>query len=266
MKISIVGCGWLGLSLGEYLCLKGYLVNGSTTTPEKLSDLRRKGIIPHLLQVGQELKGSYEGLFQCDTLIINIPPGKNNPNIVKYHPAQVRLLVDKAKARRVRHIIFISSTGVYQNTRAVIDEEGPCTPTRSSAQALLRAESIVRASGIKWTIIRLAGLIGGKRQAGNWFAGKTDIPFGDTPVNMIHRDDCIVAIEKLVESGPSNEIYNLCANEHPLRKDFYHAQTKKLGGILPEFEEGTGPHKIVDNSKFKKKFDFHYKYPDPMTF
>jgi UDP-glucose 6-dehydrogenase len=39
MKISIVGCGWLGLPLGEKLAKSGHQVFGSTTSVEKIATI-----------------------------------------------------------------------------------------------------------------------------------------------------------------------------------------------------------------------------------
>ena len=35
-KISILGCGWLGLPLAKSLLAKGYKIKGSTTSESKL--------------------------------------------------------------------------------------------------------------------------------------------------------------------------------------------------------------------------------------
>lgn len=48
---SIIGCGWLGLPLAERLVAEGYTVKGSTTSVDKLSLLRQKGIDAYLLQL-----------------------------------------------------------------------------------------------------------------------------------------------------------------------------------------------------------------------
>gem|GEM_PF-4555050 len=48
--ISIIGCGWLGLPLAEFLVQKGYLIKGSTTREEKLDQLKSKGIQPFLFK------------------------------------------------------------------------------------------------------------------------------------------------------------------------------------------------------------------------
>jgi UDP-glucose 6-dehydrogenase len=50
MKISIVGCGWLGLPLGAKLVKNGHRVFGSTTSEEKIEEIKAAGIAPYLLK------------------------------------------------------------------------------------------------------------------------------------------------------------------------------------------------------------------------
>ena len=50
-KISILGCGWLGFPLAKALITKGFSVNGSTTSVEKLPILENSGISPFLINV-----------------------------------------------------------------------------------------------------------------------------------------------------------------------------------------------------------------------
>lgn len=266
MKVAVIGCGWLGLPLAVSLIQKGATVKGSTTSKNKLERLLRLGVEPHLLKVHTEVEGDFEGLFDVDIVVINIPPGRKDPNVVQEHPLQIRLLADLAKSNKVRQLLFVSSTGVYKNTNDWISEEGPCMPSRSSSHALLRAESIIRASGLKWSILRLAGLAGPERNPGSWFAGEKDIAGGDTPVNMVHLDDCINAIIKTIAYPAMNEIYNICADEHPIKKVFYPVQASRINAEVPTFLDGTTAHKIVDNTKFKKKFGFKYLHPDPVNF
>ena len=44
MQVSILGCGWLGLPLAKSLIEKGFSVNGSTTSVEKIPILESLGI------------------------------------------------------------------------------------------------------------------------------------------------------------------------------------------------------------------------------
>ena len=62
-KISLLGCGWLGLPLAKSLLEKGFLVNGSTTSEDKISILKREGIRPFLISLGGNEIGSEIDLF-----------------------------------------------------------------------------------------------------------------------------------------------------------------------------------------------------------
>lgn len=49
MKVSILGCGWLGFPLAKKLIEIGFEVKGSTTTENKLAVLKSNKIAPYLL-------------------------------------------------------------------------------------------------------------------------------------------------------------------------------------------------------------------------
>ena len=50
-KISILGCGWLGIPLAEALIKNGFSVSGSTTSIEKISLLQNLDVEPFLLSI-----------------------------------------------------------------------------------------------------------------------------------------------------------------------------------------------------------------------
>ena len=50
-QISILGCGWLGLPLAKSLLEKGFSINGSTTSFEKISILDKAGITPFIVSL-----------------------------------------------------------------------------------------------------------------------------------------------------------------------------------------------------------------------
>ena len=77
MKISILGCGWLGLPLAEKLIETGYEVKGSTTSENKLDILQSHKIEPFLVTLSEDkITGTIsEFLNESEILIIDIPPG-----------------------------------------------------------------------------------------------------------------------------------------------------------------------------------------------
>lgn len=269
MKISILGCGWLGLPLGQKLVQRGFIVKGSTTSEEKLSKIRAADIQPFLLKVTDQLEGkNAAAFFHSDLLILNIPPGRRNPNVVEEHPLQIRAVAEAAQKGGITHLIFVSSTGVFGNTNTVITEaDAPC-PERNSGKALVKAERLLKEDfDFKLTILRMAGLVGGERKAGRFLAGKKNVKNGNAPVNMVHRDDCIAIIEQIILQEKWNEIFHVCADKHPSKKEFYTSQAEKQGFEAPTFaEEKEISYKIVDNEKVKMSLNYTFLWSNPMTF
>ena len=50
-KIGIIGCGWLGLPLAKLFLKNDFLVKGSTTSKEKIKNLKSHNIEPHLIEI-----------------------------------------------------------------------------------------------------------------------------------------------------------------------------------------------------------------------
>ena len=265
--IAILGCGWLGLSLGEYLVGQGYRVKGSTTRVEKLAQLMAVGIEAHHLTIGDTIVGTdTDDFFRCDVLVLNIPPGRRQPDVETRYPQQVRLVAEAARAAGCRHLLFVSSTGVYPAERQIQVRTFPTGPTTASGRALVESENYLRGSS-DWstTVLRLAGLIGGQRQPGRWFAGRQDLLGARVPVNLVHREDCIQAIVAIVEQEKWGEEYHLCATEHPLKSDYYPEMARNLGLVPPSYAEGLEmpPYKVIDNSQILADLGLVLRFPDP---
>ena len=93
-KISILGCGWLGLPLAKTLIKNGFSVNGSTTSVDKIPILKNIGISPFLLTLeSTKVSGEIDAFLGDSTiLIVNIPPklrADNKENFV----AKISLLL-----------------------------------------------------------------------------------------------------------------------------------------------------------------------------
>ncbi len=269
-SISILGCGWLGLPFGAFMVEKGYTVKGSTTSEEKLATLESKGIEPFLLRASAKTFQG-EGLsrfFEADILVLNIPPRRRRDNVEEAHQQEMRHIIQAAESGTIQRILFISSTGVYGNENRIMTEMDITNPTRSSSKALVQVEKeLQQLPGIQTTILRMAGLVGGDRKAGRFLAGRKAIKNGDAPVNMVHRDDCIQIMYEMIQQQRWGELFNVCADEHPTRKDFYTAQAKKEGLEPPTFAETDAlSYKIITNQKLKNTLGYEFLHPDSMDF
>lgn len=264
--ISILGCGWLGLPLAKFLITKGFKVNGSTSTDEKLILLKEEGITPFKIKIDdQGIEGDISGFLQSEILVINIPP-KRRPDIVEYYSRQFDLLIGQIKKSLVRKVVFASTTSVYQNNNGVVNEHTHPQPEKPSGIATLDIEKRLRSSSsFQTTIVRFAGLTGPDRHPGRFLAGKTNLLGANDPVNLIHLDDCIGIIHQIIEREAWGEVFNGCAEEHPAKKEFYTKAALQLGLTPPAFSDNpSSGFKIVDGSKIKSSLHYQYQFPDPL--
>lgn len=268
--ISILGCGWLGLSLGRRLVDAGYAVRGSTTTRTKLRTLQDAQITPHQLELSPTLSGEEtDAFFASDVLVLNVPPPRGRSDLRDYHLRQIESVRAAAVAGAVEWVLFASSTGVYPRMdRAVTEDDTPDEAARAQLRptgaALLDAEQLLQDEpAFDTTVIRFAGLYGENRDPGRFFAGRDTIPGGDAPVNLIHRDDGIGIVMELLDQNIRNDVFNACADTHPTRRTFYTAAAQRLGQPVPAFEEG-GMNKRVSNDKVKRALNYTFLHPDPL--
>jgi len=258
-KISILGCGWYGLELAGELIKQGYTVKGSTTTPEKLSNLQASGIIPYLINFGEKDDHFETDFFNCDLLIISIPP-KRNSSEQPIFLSKIEKISKAAISGNIKNIIFISSTSVYGDYNEEVNELTIPDPETDSGKVILAAESLLKSiPEFKTTILRFGGLIGPNRDPGRFFAGKSAIPNGKAPVNLIHLSDCIGLTLRIIEKQVFGYTFNACATDHPTRSVFYTAASLKSGLEKPQFNDELLSWKSVYSIYIAEKLDYEFK-------
>lgn len=268
MVISVLGCGWLGFPLAERLLSEEHTVKGSTTTPKKVSILKQSGIESFLINLPESLSDEKsESFWECDLLILNLPPGRRNPNVKDEFPALVEKVVEKAKSHDISWIIFTSSTSVYPEFGGITREQDtqPGKATRASGEALLKAEEVIINAGIDYTILRLGGLYGYDRHPVKHLSGKKNLDGALKPVNLVHQLDCVNLITEVIDQKKRNEIYNIVSDGHPPRKEFYQCAARHFNLPEPTFAEDSNKnYKIVSNEKIKNDLFYEFFYPNPM--
>jgi len=261
-KITIIGYGWLGLPLAQSLQAAGHTIAGSTTSESKLETLEKSGLPAVVLDLSDDLQQTPEIFENTDIVILNFPPKYKSdfPNYADQCLKAANLFGAAAK------FILISSTTIYPNEVPVARESEYDRSKFTTIDPIAFAEEQMhQLLGERLTVVRMAGLIGGERHIANFFAGKTDIPHGDTPVNLIHRTDCIRIIERIIEKNCWGETFNACASEHPAKGVYYTFACAQLGLEKPHFLGGV-LGKTIDNSHSKKVLDFTYVYDTPFDF
>lgn len=264
MKISILGCGWLGLPLAKELLAKSHCVKGSTTSPEKLQFLSSEGIIPFLLSVSSEgISGDLTGfLADSELLIINIPPGlRRNPE--KDFAGAIERLVREIDTSGVQRVIFVSSTSVYPDTPEIpIYTEADAANGNSEAAKQLRSSEdlLLKHHSFSTCVLRFGGLIGADRHPVKFLTGRKNISNPLAPVNLIHRKDCVGIIMKLVAARNAAGIFNAVYPEHPSRRDYYIKRAQEEGLIPPEFNEASpSKGKIIRSERIGEELGYEFQ-------
>ncbi|MFT7159872.1 MAG: nucleoside-diphosphate-sugar epimerase [Bacteroidia bacterium] len=260
-----MGCGWLGLPLAKHLVSKGHVIKGSTTSESKISNLKRNGVEPFLIDLrAVQSTAEISKFLASEFLVIAIPPRVKHHNNFK---EQIESLISFIEKSTIKKVIFISSTSVYPNTNNLVTEEDISIPESDSGIVLLEVERLLQSNKFfQTTILRMAGLYGYDRQPGRFLAGKKELVNADGKVNLIHQDDCIQIINNVLEKQLWNEVYNCCSDEHPTRQEFYTKAALTLGMEPPEFlPKEKSVFKIISNQKLKAALNYEFIHPDPMA-
>jgi nucleoside-diphosphate-sugar epimerase len=275
-KISILGCGWLGLPLAKSLLSKGYEVKGSTTSGSKLEMLKDAGILPFQIQLEEkQIIGTIEDfLKESDVLVIDIPPGLKrdfSTSLEMTFVNKIKNLIPYIEKSGIQKVIFVSSTSVYGDsknfsTALEVTEETKPNPDTESGKQLVIAETLLQSnSHFKTTVIRFGGLLGNDRHPVKFLAGRTDVENPDAPVNMIQREDCIGIIEKTLDFARDdnwewNQTFNAVAPQHPTRKEYYHKKAQILNLPLPIFAENLeSKGKMISSKKVEMILGYSFQ-------
>lgn len=262
--ISILGCGWLGLPLAVSFIGEGYTVKGSTTHKEKAKRLSQKGIDSFLIALTQNNIEGDIGAFlnNSKTLIVNIPPGmRKNPS--ESFAQKIEKLIPFIEKSTVTQVVFISSTSVYGNASGVITEDTQPQPVTASAREILLSEqSLLDNTNFKTTVIRFGGLIGTDRHPITFLSGKRDIKNPQGNINLIHQNDCIGIIKKVIEKNVWSTTINAVYPSHPTRKAYYTTKAKELSIAPPEFDETTSStERIIKSNLIEQQLGYRFKFP-----
>ncbi|PAM95839.1 NAD(P)-dependent oxidoreductase [Flavobacterium sp. IR1] len=267
-QISILGCGWLGFPLAKKLIEKGFSINGSTTTQDKLSILEDAGIHSFLVALESESASDTIAKFlnKSEILIIDIPPklravnsDSSNTNEMVF-VKKIKNLIPFVEKSTIKKVLFVSSTSVYGDENALITEETIPNPDTESGKQLRITETILQENQhFETTILRFGGLIGEDRHPVKFLAGKDNLENPDAPVNLIHQNDCIAIIEAIIKKRKWNEVFNAAAPFHPSRAEYYTQKAKERGLNVPSFSAtNSNIKKVISSSKIEK--DLHYQF------
>ncbi len=241
MKVAVLGCGWLGRALAKRL-QERHTVFGAVRSDASVQKLSDAEITPF------QNPGKKSAFWDAEVLVISISPRQDYLETLGKLPDLL--------AASLKQIILLSSTSVYTGLEGTVDE----TTSLESESIVCRGEVLFQKLFPQGSIVRLGGLMGADRIAGQWPAKVLQ----DTAVNYIHQVDAVGIIEQLIEQKILGEIINAVAPEHPKRSEVYKMNAEAFGFELPRFEEGSA--RIVLSEKVRVLLGYCYRFDDPMRF
>jgi nucleoside-diphosphate-sugar epimerase len=254
LTVTIIGCGWLGLALGEQLAKEGYYVNGSTRSRANFGALEAKGIQPFTYNLESDLVLPVEIATTTSVLLITAPPIHRDSTLV-YGKCLAQLINQFPNTTR---ILFTSSTGVYPKTAGVYKEDF-AFDSSNKEDPILNAEMVVMNSGANPVILRLGGLIGLNRHPVWSIQGKKGLQNPDGVINFVQRDDVIRAIQSILLHPSVSGIFNVVYPLHPTRIDYYKKAAEYYGVPAPEFSDSASFKRIISSEKLCRSVDFNFK-------
>lgn len=251
--ISILGCGWLGLPLAEKL-QKHYEVKGSYRSKKTQQALEDSGIEYYAIDLEDDEFD--EEFFECDVLIIAIPPALRLQS-AEVHLKQLQLVNEYLDEDT--HVIYCNSTSIYPVGENLTEEQA------NTSSPFAQFEQVF--SDNPCTVLRLAGLVDFDRTIVTSLINKKIAIDHREPVNLVHREDVMQVIEEVIEQGKWDEIYNVCAPEHSNKEEVYGRWAMLLGLDELEFVEKEKPMiKTISSDKLIKDLNYSFTYPDPVEF
>ena len=248
--IAVLGTGWLGLPLAIDLADR-FRVAGSYRRAETRDELSDGGVTPYFLDLPSVADALPDFLEGATVLVVTLPPGGRQHGVAtaeKYLEA----LSPLQDYLPTLHVVYTSSTGVYGKHRTgVVTEDSPVCPDTYSSEAVVKAEEFFLRHADRCTLLRLGGLYGPGRDPVRFFRRVENIPDGDAPVNMVHRDEVLRAVNLILATGETG-IFNVCAGRHPTKRQFYGNLYAAAGLPAKNFLPGGADGKRVNSAKLSQ--------------
>jgi len=227
--VLLVGPGWLGKVVASHLAALGATVAVLQRTPRPSSGdiIALSGDIASAAR-GPEPLAALQTVVQhalpapIDHLVVCIAPSRARGDDYSVYPLAAAGAAALANALRIRSVLYVSSTGVYdRHDGSEVTEQSLIEPREARVAALYDAEQRIAAVAHDHEatvhIVRAAGLYGPQRDPAARLADPT-FAAGDVWCNFSWRDDVVSAITHLLlhDRAPGVRVFN-CADGTPLR-------------------------------------------------
>jgi nucleoside-diphosphate-sugar epimerase len=259
MQISIFGGGWVGNPLAVLLAQKGYVIKVSFSSYRLLPESANIIALDWKAMMHQS-KEHWDLMCDSDIQIWTIPP-RRKENSKEFYLGVIKDWVQHINPSKVKKIIFLSSTSVYQNNNDSVNESSDL----DESSLITQAEKIIYQAPCPSIVLRLGGLMGEERYVAKYFSGKI-MDGGECPVNYVHQKDVLAILERTIKDLDSG-IYNVVAPEHPCKKAVADADCERRNLPKANWNPGECPSfKLVSSEKLINELGYEFLAPDPLYF
>ncbi|MGD8111183.1 NAD-dependent epimerase/dehydratase family protein [Vibrio sp. TRT 17S01] len=264
--IAIIGAGWLGKPLAQYLDSIGHQVWVTSTTRKGADTLAQSGFNAFVcdLNDAKELDTQLKQL-NIEIIIGCFPPGFRK-GYGKQYATQWQTLSQAAQKAKVNKLVMVSSTTVYPSSPTDMAE--PCASLETArhnsqfsenALTMLEAEASVIQSDVEYAIVRCSGLVGPNRHPSN-FVSKLKQVSDVAPANMLHLTDAIGAVS-FAALQIKNEIVNATTPNTVNKAEFYQAALASVDSTEPLPSIVSKPDKrIIADKLIGLGYRFHFQH------
>jgi len=277
MRVLIIGCGYVGLSLGRRLAGLGHQVFGLRRGAGEAARLAEAGVLP--LQADITRPDTLPAITQPWDWVVNCVSSSGG-GVEEYrgiYCTGAENLCGWLGGAPPHRLVYTSSTGVYgQNDGTWVDEQSPTEPSAETGRVLLEAEQIwlsaAREKRLPAIILRVAGIYGPER--GYWLrrfqSGEARLEGdGGRFLNMIHREDAAGAVIAALAGGQPGAIYNAVDDEPVSQRTLFEWLAKRyhrpLPPTVPEEEAGLRKRgvtsKRISNARLRRELGWNLLYP-----
>lgn len=230
MKLIVMGAGYVGMALLNYLQKLPHEVFITTTDQKRVDILKPFGKQVLVLHPNEDQE--FKKLIDASDGIVILVAPKNSQNYEETYLNTAKRILAALKDRiKPFYIVYTSSTSVCEGVDTEwVTEESTLNPKSENAKILLETERCYLTCGMQACILRLGGIFGPGRELtdrARRFSGKEMTGTGDEPTNHIHLDDIVKGIAFCLDHSLTG-LYHLVNDDHRTRKELYSSLCEQM--------------------------------------
>ena len=278
MDTLVIGCGYVGMRVAKHLSAQGHRVFGVRRQIAKTTEFDQAGITPLEIDITipEQLKAIPKTIQWAVNTVSSSRRGADGYREI-YYQATKSLINCLSSLPDFRRYVHTSSTSVYgQTDGSWINEDSERLPTTETSQILVEVEDLLlKASidkGFPVSIARVSGIYGPERGFLFHQFLKNEAKMvgnGSRIINMIHVDDVVLAITRLLESGKPGRAYNVTDNTPISQREFFSWLSSELQRPMPEKASDSDlrkrkratTNKRVSNQRLLEELILKLQYP-----